>query len=157
MKATRDWTTSWPISWPVMKRNWPKTWNLPATRSPEWESMWKCSKSPHGMTRSYGNYGTCTAMRNLPSSTARSCRSFRNLSLAAMPGSLTRTANWYLPYPMMRMRNSGMKIIRKRTVIGCRYLNMIMWPPRLFSKTGVSAVTACSIPNSGHISIWSRR
>lgn len=94
---------------------------------------------------------------NLPSSTARSCRSFRNLSLVAMPGSLTRTANWYLPYPMMRMRSSGMRTTRKRTVTGCRCLNMIMWPPRPFSRTGVSAVTACSIPNSGHISIWSRR
>lgn len=28
---------------------------------------------------------------------------------------------------------------------------------KTFSRTGVSAVTACSIPNSGHISIWSRR
>ncbi len=78
MKATRDWTTSWSINWQAMKRK-PKTWNLPAMKNPEWENTWKYSKSPHGMTRSCGNYGTCTAMRNLPSSTARSCRSFRNL------------------------------------------------------------------------------
>ena len=53
-----------------MEEELAEDWNLPAMKNPEWESMWKCSKSPHGMTRNYGNYGTCTAMKNLPSSTA---------------------------------------------------------------------------------------